>query len=123
MTWLKLSDDYHDQCATLSDAAYRTHTEALAWTMRRETGGFISDRDIRRFAESEQAEEAVKELLDREFWKPAPGGYRIGHHMEHQPEPDVLAKRRMDAARRQRRYRRKSARLSVVGKPKRNGVT
>ena len=114
MTWLKTSDDFPDQCATLSDAAYRTHHEALSWAMRRETGGFISERDIRRFAESESASEAVKELLDREFWEPAAGGYRIIHHMEHQPEPDVIRKRRENTARRVRRFRRKQVGLKVV---------
>lgn len=114
VTWLKLSDDYHDQCASLSDAAYRTHTEALGWAMRRETGGFISERDIRRFAESESSTDAVKELLDRGFWEPAAGGYRIKHHMEHQPEPEVIAKRRENTARRVRRNRKRQAGLRVV---------
>lgn len=107
--WLKLSDDYHDQCADLSDAAYRTHTEALGWVMRRETGGYITDRDIRRFGESECAQMAVKELIRLGFWKSVDDGYQILHHMEHQIEPEVIQKRRENTAQRVKRHRRKQA--------------
>ena len=50
--WLKLSDDFGDDCARLklSDAAFRTLVESLLWAMRRENGGSIDNIDIRRFA-------------------------------------------------------------------------
>lgn len=116
MTWLKLSDDYSDDCARveLSDAAYRTHTEALNWVMRRETGGRLTHRDVRRFAESENAETAIKELLDAGFWEVTAYGYRVVHHMEHQPEPDLIERRRELTAERVRRHRRKKAGLGVT---------
>lgn len=114
MTWLKVSDDYPDQCADLSDAAYRTHTEGLCWCMRRETGGYLSRRDVRRMAESNQAEEAVQELLELGFWEVEGNGYRIKHHMEHQPEPEVIRKRREAAAERQRKNRLKKAGVAVM---------
>lgn len=94
MTWLKVSDDFPDQCADLSDAAYRTHTEGLCWCMRRETGGYLSRRDVRRMAESEWADEAVQELLDAGFWVAEGEGYRIKHHMEHQPSPETVERQR-----------------------------
>lgn len=118
MTWLKLSDDYHDQCAALSDAAYRTHTEALGWTMRRETGGFLTTREVRRLAESLEAQGAVQELLEQGFWEPTDSGYRILHHMEHQPEPEVIAKRRQNDAERQRKKRQAS--VNVVSMSRRD---
>jgi hypothetical protein len=113
MTWLKVSDDFGDDCARvqLSDAGFRTHVEALCWTMRRETGGRIDAIDLRRFAESERAAEAVQELLDAGFWSRTDSGYMVVHHMEHQPETDVIAKRRKNDAERQRRKRRKDAGL------------
>jgi len=72
VTWLKLSDDFHDQCAALSDAAYRTHVEALGWVMRRETGGSLSRRDVLRCIETEDPDAAIEELLAGGFWKRVP---------------------------------------------------
>lgn len=111
MTWTKLSDDFGDQCAALSDAAFRTHVEGLLWTMRRETGGQISARDLRRFAETHDPDVAAAELVAVGWWKPEPNGWRIAHHMEHQPEPDLIARRRELDAGRQRRHRRRKAGL------------
>lgn len=112
MTWLKLSDDFHDECAGLSDPAYRTHVEGLGWVMRRETGGVVSCRDVRRFAETADPETAIEELLGRGLWQRESSGYRIVHHMQHQPEPEVLARRRELDAARQRKKRRKAVGLS-----------
>jgi hypothetical protein len=111
VTWTKLGDEYGDDCRDLSDAAFRTHTEALIWTMRRETGGHITARDVTRFAESPHAEMSVSELVNCGWWSVEGQGYRIHHHMEHQPEPDLLAKRREMTADRVRRHRRKKAGL------------
>lgn len=113
MTWTKLSDDFSDECRHLSDAAFRTHAEGLLWAMRRETGGYLTSRDIARFAESPHAEMAVTELVACGWWSVEGQGYRINHHMEHQPEPDVLAKRRELTADRVRKHRRKKAGLSA----------
>lgn len=114
MTWTKLSDDFTDSCATLSDAGFRTHVEGLIWTMRRETGGFLTARDVRRLAESPHAEMAVSELVACGWWSIDGQGYRINHHMEHQPEPDLIAKRREDTNERVKRHRRKKAGLEPV---------
>lgn len=111
MTWTKLSDDFADDCANLSDAAFRTHVEALIWTMRRETGGYLTIRDVRRCAESPHAEMAVTELVNVGWWTVEAQGYLIRHHMEHQPEPDLIAKRRELTADRVRKHRRKKAGL------------
>ena len=94
MTWTKLSDDFADQCCGLSDAAFRTHVEALIWVMRRESGGYLAARDVKRLAESPHTEMAVAELVACGWWSIENQGYRINHHMEHQPEPDLIAKRR-----------------------------
>lgn len=117
MTWTKLSDDYGDECRDLSDAAFRTHTEALIWTMRRETGGYIEARDVRRFAESPHAEMSVDELIAVGWWSVERQGYLIRHHMEHQPEPDLIAKRRADTAERVKKHRRRKAGLSEESFP------
>lgn len=114
MTWTKISDDFSEQCASLSDHAFRTHVEGLIWSMKRESGGMITKRDVERLAESEHAHEAVAELVERRFWTQLDSAYRIEHHMEHQTEPEVIAARRVSNAERQRRARRKAAGLDVT---------
>jgi len=113
MTWAKLSDTYGDECSTLSDAAFRTHTEAIVWTMRREAGGYFDAREVKRFGESPHVDMAVAELVACGWWSIEGQGYRVNHHMEHQPEPEIVQKRRADAAERQRRKRYKAAKLPV----------
>jgi hypothetical protein len=114
LTWLKTSDDYPDQCADLSDAAYRTHHEALSWVMRRENGGRIPYREVRRFAESTAAHTAVQELVEQGFWHDDGTAYIVRHHMEHQPEPELIRKRREMAAERQRKARLKKAGITPM---------
>jgi hypothetical protein len=127
MTWVKLSDDFGDRAAQagLSDAAFRTHIEALLWTMRRETGGWIRERDIRRFAETRDPIAAVGLLVLNGWWhRPAfderyphydaddhADLFRIVANMDDQPEPDVIEARRRRTAARVRRHRRKMAGL------------
>lgn len=114
MTWLKTSDDFPDQCADLSDAAYRTHHEALSWAMRRENGGRIPYREVKRLAESDDAQRAVMELVNLGFWEDDGGAYVVKHHMEHQPEPELIAKRRELSAERKRKSRLKQAGIGQV---------
>jgi hypothetical protein len=113
MTWTKLSDDFGDDCARvgLSDAAFRTHIEGLVWAMRRETGGYLDDLDIRRAIETENAAAAIPELLAVGFWVRERRGYRIVHAMDHQVEPEVIAHRRKLATDRKRWQRRRQAGL------------
>ena len=113
MTWTKLSDDFGDDCARagLSDAAFRLHVEGLLWAMRRENGGHVDLRDIARFADASDPTAAVVELVAAGFWQRDGKDCRIVHHMEHQPEPEVLAARRKKTAERLRRHRRERAGL------------
>ncbi len=114
MTWLKLSDDFSDQCARagLSDAGYRMHVEGLGWCMRRETGGHLSERDVLRCAETGDPADAVRELLGCGFWTREGSGYRVLHHMDLQDDPELIAQRRKNATQRMREYRRRQAGLS-----------
>ena len=89
MTWTKLSDDYTDDTWTLSDAAFRLHTEGLVWSNRKLTDLLISDGDLRRFAKSP---EAVSELLTTGYWKQVEGGYIIRHHGTYQRKKEAVLK-------------------------------
>jgi hypothetical protein len=107
MVWTKLNDTYSDDCATLSDAAFRTHTEALNWTMRRETEGRITRRDLRRFAETDDPDKAVAELVDMEWWEDhdSGDGWQVVHDMPDQRTKEQIGADRAAAADRQRRWR------------------
>ena len=111
MTWLKLSDDFDDDCARadLSDAAFRTHVQGLLYTMRRETDGWLDDRTVRRMPDTLDGPASVAELVDAGFWQRVDGGYRVVHQMEWQPTSNDLAARREADAARQARARTKRA--------------
>jgi hypothetical protein len=111
MTWLKLSDDFDDDCARtdLSDAAFRTHVQGLLYAMRRETGGWLDDRSVRRFPDTKDPEAAIAELVASGFWARGDGGYQVIHQMEWQPTPEDLAARREADAARQAKARTKRA--------------
>ena len=123
MTWLKLSDNYSDGTQHLSDAAFRAHVEALLWVMRREQGPVLTHRDVRRALDTDNGEEAVTELVACGFWREVPSGYEVCYHMEHQPEPEVIAARRANDAERQRRRRLRSARIDDDSAPIRPPIT
>lgn len=63
MSWVKLGDEFVDDAAELSDAAVRTYIDAVAWSNRRQLDLRVPKRDLRRFAFSPDADDAVKELL------------------------------------------------------------
>lgn len=111
MVWAKLDDAYGDDCAPLSDAAFRTHTEGLVWTMRRVTEGRITQRDLRRFAETKDPDAAVAELVEIRWWEAHPDGdgWQIIHDMSYQRTRDQVEADRDAAAERQRRWRERHA--------------
>jgi hypothetical protein len=144
VTWVKLSDDFAERAARsgLSDAAFRTHIEALLWTMRRETGGWVRTKDIRRFAETADPDDAIRDLVGHGWWDYPyidprypkddedydvgcqQGLFRIVANMDDQPEPEVIEARRRKTAERVKRHRRKMAGLDPdVHDASSNGVT
>ena len=83
MTWVKLGAEFNSECALqgLSDAAYRTHSEAIGWLYEVEdTSCRIPKRLFRRFAASDGAEAAVEELITASFWKDAGAVWVLVHH-------------------------------------------
>lgn len=85
MTWAKYSTEFSDDCAAagLSDAAYRTHSEAIGWLYRVEDLRLrIAKNLVRRFAGSEDYEHAVEELADAGFWNDRGDVWEIVHHAD-----------------------------------------
>jgi hypothetical protein len=98
MTFGKWSDDFADECWTLSDAAFRLHVEGLCWSARKLLDCVIPATDLPRIA---RHPEAVHELLAVGWWEvldvPA-GHYRIIHNAGYQPlREDVLHRQKVNA--------------------------
>ncbi len=77
MSSAKLSDDFGDDCWTLSDPAFRLHTE----NGRKLLDCRIPKDDVRRFAKNP---DAVRELLDCGWWTEEGDYYVIRHHGQYQ---------------------------------------
>ena len=83
MTWTKLPDAYSDDLASagLTDAAYRTNTEAIQWLYHCEIRtGRIPKHIVRRFASSPDYEQAIKDLLALGYWADDVDTYTLIEH-------------------------------------------
>lgn len=107
MTWVKLGDEFSEAARDLSDSAVRTHVEGLIWSARRLLDLTIPKRDVRRFAETVDADTAVEELVTAGWWQDlGDAGWYIGcRFADWQQERAVVEHRRAEAALRQRRSR------------------
>ena len=117
MTWTKLGAEFNSECAQagLTDAAYRTHCEAIGWLYGVEdTSCRIPKRLFRRFAGSDDAEAAVEQLTAVGFWKDAGAVWVVVHHagVVRQSIAAQQDKRSRDA-KAQRRRRKVSADVSA----------
>jgi hypothetical protein len=81
MTWTKLSDDFHDDCETLTDAAFRLHVEGLCWSNKKLLNCQIPKKDLRRFAHDPAA---ATELVNTGWWTDDGNDYTIRHHAMYQ---------------------------------------
>lgn len=89
MSWSKLSDDFGDDCWTLSDAAFRLHVEGLCWNGRKLLDCRIPKGDLRLFA---KAPRAVDELLAVGWWSDDGDAYTIRHHATYQRTREAILK-------------------------------
>ena len=118
MTWTKLGAEFNSECALagLSDAAYRTHSEAIGWLYEvEETSCRIPKRLFQRLAGSEDAEAAVGQLTGIGFWKDAGAVWVVLHHtgVVRQSIAAQQDKRSRDAKAQRRRRRKVSADVSA----------
>jgi len=81
VTWTKLSDDFADDCETLSDAAFRLHVEGLCWSNRKLLDCIIPVDHLRRFARDPGS---VDELLAVGWWSRIADTYVIRHQATYQ---------------------------------------
>jgi hypothetical protein len=87
MTWTKLSDDFTDDCWTLSDPAYRLHTDGLVWSNRKLLDLRIPKDEVRRFAKNA---DALPELIEGGWWTDHGSYFRIEHHARYQREREAV---------------------------------
>ena len=90
MTWTKLSDDFSDDCWTLSDAAFRLHVEGLVWSNRKLLDLHLPKEDVRRFAKQP---DAAAELVSVGWWTDEGSHYVIRHHGGYQPTREAVLAR------------------------------
>lgn len=90
MTWTKLSDDFADDCWTLSDSAFRLHVEGLTWSNRKLLDLRLPKDDVRRFAKHP---EAAPELVSVGWWTDEGDHYVIRHHGGYQPTREAVLAR------------------------------
>lgn len=116
MVWLKVTDKYPVNCAPLSDAAFRTHTESLCRAMEYLNRGHITRRDLMRYAETSDPYAAAEELVVKGFWveHPSGDGWLIVRDMDYQRSPEKVEADRAATARRQARYRDRQAGNAVT---------
>lgn len=83
MTYAKFGQEFCDECADagLSDAAFRTHTEAIGFLYRIESYEMrIKKHLVQRFAGSSEWRAAVAELVKVGFWRDVGSEYLVEHH-------------------------------------------
>lgn len=119
MTWAKYGAEFWDDCANagLSDAAARTHAEAIGWLYRIErTDLRIPTQLVRRFAGSPDWETAVKDLVAVRFWRDNGDAYVVEHHAEVILASIAAQRRKRDRDKRsQRAHRQRNTDTDVSG--------
>jgi hypothetical protein len=85
MTWAKTGSEFPDECANvgLSDAAYRTHHEAITWLYTVERLDMLVPKRLAgRVMFSSNASAAVAELVAHGWWEDVGDAWRIRHHAD-----------------------------------------
>ena len=80
MTLIQLPREAFDENHRLSDAAWRTFTEACSWSTNRQLDGIIPISDVPRFANSPDRTAAIAELIDKEWIYERSENYELGEH-------------------------------------------
>jgi hypothetical protein len=85
VTYCKTGTEFPDDAAAtgLSDAAYRTHHEAITWLYRVEVMELrVPKHLLRRVAGSGDWETAVKDLVSADWWHDDGDAWTIRHHAD-----------------------------------------
>jgi hypothetical protein len=114
MGWVRLDDNFadHPKVIALSDSAFRLYIEALCYSNRQLTDGFIPNAVYLKLSKDDEADY----LIDAGLWEQVNGnvispdlttGYQIRSYTEYQPTREKVEEKREQAKERLRRYREK----------------
>jgi len=108
MTWVRLDDTFADDplLDSAGDAAAWLHVAGLCYSNRNLTDGFIPEDRMRRLTGGPDPAAAAAQLVALGLWQLEAGGYRIVHHLEHQPTAEDVRRERKLKSARQARWRR-----------------
>jgi hypothetical protein len=90
MAFTSLSDDFTDDCWSLSDQAHRLHVDGLVWSNRKLLDLRLPKDDLRRFAKHP---EAAPELVACGWWSDEGDAYVIQHHGVYQRTKETVLNR------------------------------
>jgi hypothetical protein len=84
MAWADYGTEFSGECvaAALSDAAYRTHREAIDWLYLAEQPSCRIPKNIVLHLPGNSRRRAVAELLAAGFWKDHGDCFEVVHHAE-----------------------------------------
>jgi hypothetical protein len=112
VTWAKFGAEYFDQCAEagLTSDAFRVHTEAIGWLYRINRDNVkdlsIPDRSIRKFANVDEYDAAVAQLVRVGFWRDEGTHFVLVHHADVVKSSLVAQRAKLDRDRKAQQNRR-----------------
>lgn len=103
MGWVRLDDNFadHPKVIALSDTAFRLYIEALCYSNRQLTDGFIPMAVYLKLSKNDDADY----LIEAGLWVDTENGYAIRSYTEYQPSREKVEEKREQAKERLRRYR------------------
>jgi len=83
MGWVRIDDNFadHPKIIGLSDSAFRLYIQALCYSNRQLTDGFIATAVYTRMSSLDEADY----LIEAGLWEEVEGGYQIRSYDEYQP--------------------------------------
>ena len=112
MGWVRLDDNFadHPKVIALSDTAFRLYIEALCYSNRQLTDGFIPMAVYLKLSKNDDADYLIEaglwELVHRTITgSSVTNGYQIRSYTEYQPTREKVEEKREQAKERLRRYR------------------
>jgi hypothetical protein len=113
VTWAKFGTEFSDELllAGISDAAFRTHTEAIMWIYHTEGAServslAIPKRLLPKIATTPECELAAEELRDAGLWRKTDSAWVVEHHADVVRQSIAAQRAKRDGDReRQRRSR------------------
>ena len=111
MGWVRLDDNFadHPKVIALSDSAFRIYINALCYSNRQLTDGFIPNPVYEIWASRESNEEPADALIEADLWEVTNGGFLIRSYTEYQPTREMVNEKRDQAKERLKRYRERNA--------------